>query len=176
MKLRYLIAILFFVIPGISFLRADIYQWTDAQGVTHFGNQPPADAKNVMVKIKEGGTAAAPGSGAAESSAEPAADAEAVIQELDQELQREAEERRRQKEEFRHGRPPTAGEIVAREKDRLEKKIAELESKPIEEFGSQKNKRTQIGYLKYRLDTLMSSPEDYFNKPESFQGNIKTSD
>jgi flagellar biosynthesis GTPase FlhF len=175
MKVRFLIAVFFFVLPGLSYLRADIYQWTDPQGVTRFGNQPPADAKNVRVFIKEGADPAGQAPGAAGQPAEPT-DAEAVIQELEQEQQREEEERRRQREEIRRNRPPTPSEIIAREKERLEKKIEELEGKPLEDFGSQKNKRNQIGYYRYRLDTLMSSPEEYFSTPESYEGNVKATD
>ena len=67
-------------------------------------------------------------------------------------------------------------ERIAAEKERLEDKIAELEEKPLEYFGSQKNKRTRIGFYKYRLETLQQDPDKYFSEPEKFEGNIKTSD
>jgi len=63
---------------------------------------------------------------------------------------------------------------IAAEKVRLEAKIAELEEKPLEYFGSQKNKRTRIGFYKYRLETLMQDPDKYFSEPEEYEGNIKT--
>ena len=65
---------------------------------------------------------------------------------------------------------------IAAEKERLEDKIAELEAKPLEYFGSQKNKRTRIGFYKYRLETLEQDPEKYFSEPEKFEGNVKGSD
>ena len=65
---------------------------------------------------------------------------------------------------------------IAAEKERLEAKIAELEEKPLEYFGSQKNKRTRIGFYKYRLETLEQDPDKYFSEPEKFEGNIKASD
>jgi len=65
--------------------------------------------------------------------------------------------------------------IVA-EKERLEDKISELEAKPLEYFGSQKNKRTRIGFYKYRLETLEQDPEKYFSEPEEYQGNLKAAD
>jgi hypothetical protein len=67
-------------------------------------------------------------------------------------------------------------EKIATEKERLEAKIAELEEKPLEYFGSQKNKRTRIGFYKYRLETLEQDPDKYFSEPEKFEGNIKTDD
>jgi hypothetical protein len=175
MKLRYLIALLFFILPGLSFLRADVYQWTDAQGITHFGSQPPADARNVKLKIKE----PAPGAEAqrdASGQSTESADTEAVIQDFEQDQQREEEERRRQSEEIKRKTPPTRTEIIARERERIEKKIQELENKPLEDFGSQRNKRNQIGFYQYRLQTLLASPEDYFNKPEKYEGNVKPTD
>jgi flagellar biosynthesis/type III secretory pathway M-ring protein FliF/YscJ len=65
---------------------------------------------------------------------------------------------------------------IAAEKERLEAKIAELEEKPLEYFGSQKNKRTRIGFYKYRLETLEQDPDKYFSQPEKFEGNVKGSD
>ena len=64
-------------------------------------------------------------------------------------------------------------ERIEAEKERLENKIAELEEQPLEYFGSQKNKRTRIGFYKYRLETLEQDPEKYFADPEEYQGNIK---
>ena len=65
---------------------------------------------------------------------------------------------------------------IAAEKERLEDKIAELEEQPLEYFGSQKNKRTRIGFYKYRLETLEQDPDKYFSEPEKFEGNLKASE
>ena len=56
----------------------------------------------------------------------------------------------------------------------LEAKIAELEEKPVEYFGSPKNKRTRVGFYKYRLEMLLEDPDKYFAEPEEYEGNIKT--
>jgi hypothetical protein len=63
---------------------------------------------------------------------------------------------------------------IAAEKEMLEAKIAELEEKPLDYFGSQKNKRTRIGFYRYRLETLLQDPDKYFSEPEKYEGNIKT--
>ena len=55
----------------------------------------------------------------------------------------------------------------------LEGKIAELEAKPLDYFGSQKNKRTRVGFYRYRLEILMEDPDKYFAEPEEYQGNVK---
>jgi hypothetical protein len=65
-------------------------------------------------------------------------------------------------------------ERLAAEKEMLKNKIAELEAKPLSYYGSQKNKRTRVGFYKYRLETLLTDPHKYFSDPEHYQGNIKT--
>ncbi len=65
-------------------------------------------------------------------------------------------------------------EKIAAEKEMLESKIAELEEKPVEYFGSPKNKRTRVGFYKYRLEMLQQDPDKYFSEPEEYEGNIKT--
>ena len=63
---------------------------------------------------------------------------------------------------------------IAAETEMLEAKIAELEEKPVEYFGSPKNKRTRVGFYKYRLEMLLEDPDRYFSEPEEYEGNIKT--
>ena len=141
MKLRVLIAAMCFILPGLSYLSADIYRWTDKQGTVHFGNSVPSEAQNVKVVSRE------VSSGAADSAPAQEADAkstERIIQELDTDLQREREARKLADEIAKKNAPPTEAQIVAREKERLEKKIIELEQKPLEFFGSQQNKRRVI--------------------------------
>jgi hypothetical protein len=65
---------------------------------------------------------------------------------------------------------------IAAEKEMLEAKIAELEEKPLDYFGSQKNKRVRIGYYRYRLEALNTDPDKYFSQPSQFQGNVKSTE
>jgi len=53
-------------------------------------------------------------------------------------------------------------DIIQKEKDRLLKAITDLQGAPLNKFGSNDNKRRQIGYYKYRLEELLASPETYF--------------
>ena len=68
-------------------------------------------------------------------------------------------------------------ERVEDERTKLNLKIAELESLPLEHFGSQQNKIRSIGYYKYRLADLEKDSEKYFREPPPrFEGNVKIPD
>jgi hypothetical protein len=168
MKFRVLIAAICFILPGLSYLSADIYRWTDKQGTTHFGNIVPSDAQDVKVVSKEAGSGPAASAPVSEPDAKSTED---IIQELEDDLQRERDARK-QADEIKKTAPPTQADIVTREKERLEKKILELEQKPLEFFGSQQNKRVRIGYYEYRLQSLIADPDNYFKNPEPFEGNV----
>ena len=53
-------------------------------------------------------------------------------------------------------------ELIRSEKNRLLKAITDLKRAPVTKFGSNENKRRQIGYYQYRLEELSTSPETYF--------------
>jgi hypothetical protein len=168
MYIRLIAALLFFVVPGLSYLNADVYRWTDAQGNVFYGNQPPTGARDAKVMFKEQ-SSPTPGQTAVE---EPRGN-EAMLQELDDELRRE-EDARKDADSVKKNTTPNQTELVAREKVKLEKKIEDLESAPLEQFGSQRNKRARIGYYQYRLQTLLANPDEYFKNPEPFEGNVLT--
>jgi hypothetical protein len=149
---------------------ADIYSWTDENGVKHFGNQPPENAANLKMVFKEEPHDAAADQQRTETQNKQLTD---LIRDLEEEEQRQAAEDRKKAAEAERNRKPTQEEKVAAERERLETKIAELEEKPLEYFGSQKNKRVRIGYYRYRLETLNEDPEKYFSQPSSFEGNVK---
>lgn len=162
MRLRVLIVAMCFILPGLSYLSADIYRWTDKEGVVHFGNSAPSDAQDVKVVSKEissGPAAGAPAPGP------DAKSTESILQEHEADLQREREAR--QAEEMKKTAPPTLADSITREKERLEKKILELDQKPIEYYGgSPKIKASRMGYYESRLQALMADPDNYFRNPE----------
>ena len=87
--------------------------------------------------------------------------------------EREEKKERQRADAERRNRKPTRAELVESEKKRLLNQITMLEEKPLEYFGSFKNKRVRIGYYKYRLETLMQNPDKYFKEPAKFEGNVK---
>jgi hypothetical protein len=149
---------------------ADIYTWTDENGVKHFGNQPPENAADAKIIFKE-----EPYDAAADQQRtnEENRELTELIRELEEEEQQQAAEARKKAAEAERSRAPTMQERAAAERERLENKIAELEEKPLSYFGSQKNKRVRIGYYRYRLEDLNADPEKYFSQPSRFEGNVK---
>ena len=58
-------------------------------------------------------------------------------------------------------------EFIAGEQKRLLRELEQLQRAPVSQFGSQKNKTRQVGYIRYRLDALVNNPETYFSYGES---------
>ncbi len=167
--LFFLIGILLWV-PASN---ADVYSWTDENGVKHFGNQPPDNAVNAKLVFKE-----KPHDAAADQQRTGTENKELteLIKELEEEEARQAAEDRKKAAEAAQNRQPTQQERVAAEKERLETKIAELVERPLDYFGSERNKRARIGYYRYRLEALNSDPDKYFSNPVPFEGNVKDPD
>jgi chemotaxis protein histidine kinase CheA len=170
MKSTHILLILVLIIFGVSTVSAEIYTWTDEKGVRHYGDSPPEDAEDVKVVGPE-------------YQYDESADKKRTQQDQEQlkSLLKEIEagdaaaqaEARKQAEQAEKNRKPNQQELIAVEKERLEKRIAYLEEQPLEYFGSQKNKTVRIGYYRYRLQELMENPDKYFKQPASFEGNVK---
>lgn len=147
-------------------LHADIYSWTDENGVKHFSNAPPADAKDVTVEFKEYQYDEKTDRQRFEMEQE---EWESVFKQAESEEKKEMQ----RAETERRNRKPTRAELIESEKQRLLNQIKILEEKPLDYFGSFKNKRVRVGYYKYRLETLTQDPDKYFNEPAQFEGNVK---
>jgi hypothetical protein len=171
--MKYMAIIMFLVgmLLWIPASHADIYTWTDENGVKHFGNQPPDNVTNAKVVFKE-----EPYNEAADQqrTAEQNEELTELIRELEETEEQQAAEARKKAAEAEKNRKPTQQERIAAEQARLEAIIADLVEKPLEFYGSERNKRARIGYYRYRLETLLSDPDKYFSRPEQFEGNVKT--
>ena len=168
-SLLLLIGILLWV-PAIN---ADVYSWTDENGVQHFGQQPPENAKNVKLVFKEEPHDAATDKQRTDTENKELTE---LVKQLEEEEARQAAEDKKRAKGSARNKKLSQADKVANEKKRLEAKIAQLEEQPLDYFGSQKNKRVRIGYYRYRLETLMSDPEKYFSEPTQFEGNVKPAD
>jgi len=158
---------------GVTHTKAEVYTWTDENGVKHFSDTPPAEAKGAKPVFKEYKYDEAADRQRTES------DEKAIqkdITEINQEYAEAEQEKQRQEEEAEANAPPTMEEKIEDERTKLNLKIAELESLPLDHFGSQQNKIRSIGYYKYRLADLEKDPEKYFREPPPrFEGNFKES-
>lgn len=151
-------------------LNAGVYTWTDENGIKHYSDHPPEDAKDAKEVFPAYEYDETADKQRTESEAQ---ELQKVIDKTEEEDQQEQQEIEQQEIEAAQNKPPSKEERIAAEKEKLEQIIAELEEKPLDYFGSQRNKIAQIGYYKYQLEALAQNPDEYFKNPQSFEGNIK---
>ena len=171
MKSLRLLLVLALVFLGFSIVCAQVYTWTDKNGVRHYGDAPPEDAENVKAMFPEYQYDESADKKRTEQGQQQL---ESLIKELEAEDAESQAEEKNRLEEAEQNKQPTQQELIEVEKQRLEKRIAYLEEQPLEFFGSQKNKTVRIGYYRYRLQSLLEDPDKYFSQPASFEGNVKT--
>ena len=147
--------ILVFVFAGLTAagVQAEIYSWTDENGVKHYSHTPPPD-RSVPVKA------------AGEIESAPTADLEiekineenidAILEELEKEEQASASKSAKTQ------KPASLKDRIAAEREKLEEKIAWIEQLPPEAFTNSRSKQAIIGRYRYRMDQLDSNPDEYF--------------
>ena len=163
--------ILFITLCSVS-LNAEVYTWTDENGVKHYSNTPP-DQENAEVEFKEYKHDDKADRRRTEDENE---ELESLIKDLEHTERKEKKAAEKRAAEAEKNRPPTMEERVEAERKRLTDKIVELQEQPLEYFGSFDNKRNRIGFYKYRLEALEEDPEKYFKDPARFEGNVKFQD
>lgn len=139
----------------VSWVHAEIYSWTDENGVKHYSHTPPTD-RSIPVKT------------APEIKTDPSAYAiqevineaniEAVIKQLDQ-----ADAASRPKAAPTK-KPPSRQERIVMEAEKLEEKIEWLKQLPPKAYTNMRSKQAIIGRYRYRLTQLRSDPDAYFKK------------
>lgn len=181
----------------VPLVQANVYTWTDENGVKHYSNVAPPESAEEIQQDKEIPPDTSPpqkqkappqkidtGEGVVTESAEkpkpvPKADGKSAEGAADSGL--------------KLGRLPTnQGELVAREKNivkqlqleleqdeskrqefidrekkRLMQTLEQIRRTPLSKFGSSKNKTRQVGYIQYRLEALLNSPDTYFQYGDS---------
>ena len=147
-----------------------IYRWVDENGVRHYSDSPPEEAEDAKVVFPEYKFDEAADEARNQKEQEQI---NSLIEEIEAEDAREQAEEKERAKQAEMNREPTREELIAAEKERLEKKIAFLEEQPLEYFGSQRNKIVRIGYYHYQIQELMENPDKYFNQPATFEGNVK---
>ena len=173
MKSITLLIISAFVIFGFSNVSAEVYTWVDENGVRHYSDSPPEDEKDAKAIFPE---YQYDEEADKQRTQKDQRELDALIKEIERENARDQAAADVREIEAQKNRKPTKEELVAAEKERLEKKIAFLEKQPLEYFGSQRNKIVRLGYYHYRIRDLLEDPDKYFSQPASFEGNVKTPD
>jgi len=155
---------------GVTAPNAEVYTWTDENGVKHFSDRLPADANGAKQAFPAYEHDDAADRQRTETDSK---ELQKVIKTIDEDNEKAQQEEKRHQEEAEANRPPTMEEKVAAEREKLNQKIVELEEQPLEFFGSQRNKILTIGYYNYRLEDLAKDPEKYFSQPTQFEGNVR---
>ena len=161
------------ILFGITIVNAEIYTWVDENGVRHYSNSPPEEAKDAKAVFPE---YQYDESADKNRTQKDQREINALIEKIDRENAKDQAEAERRAQDVKQNQPPTQEELIAAEKERLEKKIAFLEKQPLEYFGSQRNKIVRLGYYHYRIQDLMEDPDKYFRQPAPFEGNVKIPD
>jgi hypothetical protein len=173
MRFAVIFLAILFIIPGATTLYAEIYTWTDDNGVKHYSNTPPPADVKAEVKFNEYQSDDAADQKRTQSDKQ---ELQALIKEIEAEEARQQAEQKRKEKEAEANKPPSEEELVEAETQRLTEKIVMLEARPLDYFGSQRNKIITIGFYKYRLEELLKDPKKYFKNPVKFEGNVKYSE
>jgi len=153
--MKSLAMVLVFIFTGLtaSGLQAEIYSWTDENGVKHYSHTPPRD-RSIPIK-------AAP-----EIQPNPATEQriekineeniDAILEELDREEQASTPP------PAKTPKPLSRQERIQKEKQKLEDKIAWLEQLPPQAYANMRSKQAIIGRYRYRMQQLLENPDAYF--------------
>ena len=154
---------------SVSNPMAEVYTWTDENGVRHFSDRRPAEAKGAKPAFPAYEYDEAADRKRTETEEK---ELQKIVKNIDENYEKAQQEEKQRRQEEEANRPPTMEEKIAAERDRLLKIISDLESYPLAYFGSQRNKIRTIGYYQYRLEDLGRDPEKYFSEPTRFEGNV----
>jgi len=136
-------------------IEAEIYSWTDENGVKHYSNTPPADRAAQIKTDRE----IRPGPEVSQSREKiDEENFEAILEEQDKAGESPAPTASTIQQK------PSRQERVQIEQEKLEEKLAYLENLPPEAFSNSRSRNAIIGQYQYRLQELLSDPDSYFEK------------
>jgi hypothetical protein len=153
MKLITMILVFIFISLAATGVRAEIYSWTDENGVKHYSHTPPPD-RSVPVKTAPEIQSDSITDQKIEKLNEENVDA--ILKALEKEEQASAPK------PAKIQKPPSRQDRIAAEKEKLEEKIAWLEQLPPEAYANARSKQAIIGRYRYRMEQLESNPNEYF--------------
>jgi hypothetical protein len=144
-----------FVFAGLtaSGVQAEIYSWTDENGVKHYSHTPPPDRSAPLEAAPEIKPAPTTNREIEKINEE---NIDAILEEL------EKEEPAAGPKSAKAQKPSSLQDRIAAEREKLEEKIAWIEQLPPEAFTNSRSKQAIIGRYRYRMDQLDSNPDRYF--------------
>ncbi len=155
MKSIAVVTVLFFCALTVSGVQAEIYSWTDENGVKHYSHTPPPE-RTLSVKsapeIKSDPTVFQKNEKINE------ANVEAILKQLDQTDPAPSPKASATK------KPPSRRERIDAEAEKLQERIAWLEQLPPRAYTNTRSKQAIIGRYQYRLTQLQSDPDAYFKE------------
>ena len=162
MKSSAIVIAFLFAVLFASGIQAEIYSWTDENGIKHYSHTPPPEGTAQVKTSQE----ISPGPAATSSSPQAAQadikigqeNIETIIDGLDRETETAAPKPHSGNQNL------TRQERIQNEQKILEEKLAYLESLPGEAFANSRSRGVIIGQYQYRLQQLHSDPDSYFDK------------
>ena len=136
-------------------LEAEIYSWTDENGVKHYSNAPPADRAAQIKTTREIRTNPEVYQSKEKIDEE---NFEALLEEHDKASKSSAPTNSKTQQK------PSRQERIQIEREKLEEKLAYLENLPPDAFANSRSRNVIIGKYQYRLQQLLSDPDSYFDK------------
>ena len=136
-------------------IEAEIYFWTDENGVKHYSNTPPADRAAQVKTARE----IRPSQEVFQNKEKiDEENFEAILEEQDKASKSSAPTASTTQQK------PSRQERIQIEQEKLEEKLAYLENLPPDAFANSRSRNVVIGQYQYRLQQLQSDPDSYFDK------------
>jgi hypothetical protein len=155
--LKSIAIVIVIVLAGLTAagLQAEIYSWSDENGVKHYSQTPPVEG---TVRIKSTQEISDSPEAAQTNRKIDEENFEAVLEDLDKENKPAAPKHSATKQKL------SRQERIQNEQKILEEKLAYLENLPPDAFANSRSRSVIIGKYQYRLQQLMSDPDSYYDK------------
>lgn len=155
MKTIAIVIVFGFACLTASGLQAEIYSWTDENGVKHYSNTPPADRAAQIKTARE-----------IRPSPEVFQNKEKIDEENFEAILEEQDKANKPSVPTisTTQQKPSRQERIQIEQEKLEEKLAYLENLPPGAYANSRSRNVIIGKYQYRLQQLLSDPDGYFDK------------
>lgn len=158
---KLLIVLLLLATPTV--LTAEIFEWTDENGVKHYTDTPPPEKKAGVKTVSAiQPSAAEENKKVAQNENTKETELNALIEEIDKEAEESENLKRQAQVTAGKNKAPTRQEMIQQEREKLEYRLDYLENQPPAAFNNARSRQVMIGRYKYKLQQLDQSPEAYF--------------